>query len=791
MKHLLALLLAAAPVWAEVVATNLVIRPGASAAVTFPAREAATAEVALLTFQARLASPRVGGSTYAMRLQLNGQPLEPEHIINKPRQLTMREGRKLNWFAAPGWRVPYAPDFTANEKSKSPISAADPEPHRWTFDVTRLLRPSGNRLVIAAVSQLPLTSPLTLGPIELVFKPSEHVKRVKWEEEDEPVWTGPSLFVPAKTHRVDCRVTPRGERALRVTWHGLPAHELPSDTSDSRAGSPCHFDIESEFRCADPKAFRVKRSVRSLAECVEVADTVENLTGGDIGLMVAHRVPLAARKVESLYLCGWPKATKEGSQHQAMHPSVFVATETGGFALLARDDVFRVHCRSALEGGVASLSDERFGLAPRARYTMRWNFFPVPSRDYWDFVNAARRALDVNFTLDGPMCFISMGRETRSRRGNEAGTRAGKQPGPPPHVGGYTDEDLKAFADNRSLRYVSANIPYTDKSPYRYLHGTGYLEADDWAARSKALLQRLVKLRPWLIPVTYFHEFCSTESGAPEKYRDARILHPDGTQANYPYSYPLPLFCPTLDNSYGRALPGFFDWARRDVGARGIYWDEMDGTSETFTFDGRWDGHTVVMDPKTLKIRQKPAMITLLSQEWRIQQAKDLLKRGPLIANGQPQTESMMRVHFLRFVETGDINHLLHAQLYTPVGLGDHLTEKTEKDIARQIRAHLRFGCLYYYYSSHIPTTYPQLTSQMYPFTPIELRPGVLIGKERILTARSGTFGWGDRSKHEVHAFDETGREAPDFKAETSQRDGSTLTELRLAKGWTAAIVRK
>ncbi|MCX6901869.1 MAG: hypothetical protein NT105_24570 [Verrucomicrobia bacterium] len=737
---------------ADLIATNLVIRSGTSATLAFLAREPATAEVALLTFQARLESPRIGGSTYAMRLQLNGQALEPEHVVNKLCKLTMREGRQLGWFASPGWRVPYAPDFTANEKSKSPISIADPEPHRWTFDVTRLVRPSGNRLVIAAISNLPLTSPLTLGQIELVFKPSEFVKRVKWEEEEELVWTGPSVFVPAKERRVDYHVEPRGDRALRVTAGGES------------------FDIESEFRCTDPGAFRVKRSVRSLAECVEVTDSVENLSDHDIGLMIHHRVPLAARKTESLHLCGWPKAMKEGSQHQAMHPSVFVATDAGGFALLARDDVFRVHCRSALEGGVASISDERFGLAPRARYTMRWNFFPVPSRDYWDFVNAARRALDVNFTLDGPMGFMSTPRASA----------------PVP-----TDAELKAFADNRSLRYVSANIPYAEKPKYRYLHGTGYLEADSWAARTKELLQRLAKLRPGLIPVTYFHEFISTETGSPEKYRDSRVLRSDGAQASYPYSYPLPMFCPTFDDSYGRALPGFFEWARRAVGARGIYWDEMDGSSETYTFDGRWDGHTVVMNPKTLKVLQKPAMITLLSQEWRIKQAKDILKHGPLIANGQPQTESMARVHFLRFVETGDINHLIHAQLYTPVGLGDHLTEKTEKDIARQIRAHLRFGCLYYYYGSHIQTTHPQLTSRMYPFTPIELHPGVLIGKERILTTRSGTFGWGDRSKHEVHAFDDAGREVLDFKAETTECNGATLTELSLAKGWSAAIMRK
>ncbi|MDD4871148.1 MAG: hypothetical protein PHR77_11370 [Kiritimatiellae bacterium] len=746
---------------ADLIATNLVIKSGTSATLTFPSREPATAEVALLTLLARLESPRLGGSTYAMRLQINGQPLETEHIINKPAKLTMRDGRKLGWFAITGWRVPYAPDFTTNEKSKSPISITDPEPHRWTFDVTRLLRSSSNRLVVIAAPNLPLTSPLAVEQVELVFKPSEFVKRVKWEDEEEPVWTGSSLFVPAEKRRVKYCVTERGDRALRVSY-GFSAN--------SKNESQDYIDVESEFRCADPKAFCVKRKVRSLAECVEVTDTIENLTDNDIGLMIHHRVPLADRKIDSLHLCGWPKTMKEGSQHQAMHPSVFVTGDAGSFALLARDDVFRVHCRSALEGGVASINDERFGLAPHASYTMRWNIFPVPSREYWDFINAARRTLDVNFTLDGPMGFI--------------GTPRASAPV-------LTDVELKAFADNRSLRYVSGGIPYTEKPKYRYLHGSGYLEAGSWAERTKELLQRLAQLRPGLIPVTYFHEFISTETDSPEKYRDARVIRSDGTQGNYPYHYPLPMFCPTLDNSYGRTLPGFFDWARRAVGVQGIYWDEMDGSSETYTYDGRWDGHTVVMDPKTLKILHKPAMITLLSQEWRIKQAKAILRWGSLIANGQPQTDSMMRVHFVRFVETGDINHLINAQLYTPVGLGDHLTERNEKDIARQIRAHLRFGCLYYYYGGHIKTIYPQLTSRMYPFTPIELHPGVLIGKERILTARSGTFGWGDRSKHEVHVFDNTGREVPDFKIETTRRNGATLTELSLTNGWSAAIVRK
>jgi hypothetical protein len=60
-----------------------------------------------------------------------------------------------------------------------------------------------------------------------------------------------------------------------------------------------------------------------------------------------------------------------------------------------------------------------------------------------------------------------------------------------------------------------------------------------------------------------------------------------------------------------------------------------------------------------------------------------------------------------------------------------------------------------------------------------------------ILVNRSALFGWGDSSRHEVHVFDDQGREAPSFKAATAVRDGSTFTELRLPEDYSAAIVRR
>ena len=78
-----------------------------------------------------------------------------------------------------------------------------------------------------------------------------------------------------------------------------------------------------------------------------------------------------------------------------------------------------------------------------------------------------------------------------------------------------------------------------------------------------------------------------------------------------------------------------------------------------------------------------------------------------------------------------------------------------------------------------------------FPFTPVELHEGYILGKERIITKVSGLYGWGDPSSHEVHVFNEKGEEATDFKAPWVKRNGQTFTELRIAEGWSAAIIRR
>ena len=93
---------------------------------------------------------------------------------------------------------------------------------------------------------------------------------------------------------------------------------------------------------------------------------------------------------------------------------------------------------------------------------------------------------------------------------------------------------------------------------------------------------------------------------------------------------------------------------------------------------------------------------------------------------------------------------LAASQFWSPIGLGDRLRERTSTDIAARIYTHLEHGALYYYYSPAVPLAAPNLSAYMYPITPLRLRDGTILAQERILTSRSGQFGWNDRSVHEV-----------------------------------------
>ena len=73
---------------------------------------------------------------------------------------------------------------------------------------------------------------------------------------------------------------------------------------------------------------------------------------------------------------------------------------------------------------------------------------------------------------------------------------------------------------------------------------------------------------------------------------------------------------------------------------------------------------------------------------------------------------------------------------FSPVALGDHISERKQIDSYHWMTDALNYGCLYNWYPDHFLAEYETLTKYMFPSTPIELHEGYIIAKERIVTSR-------------------------------------------------------
>ena len=108
--------------------------------------------------------------------------------------------------------------------------------------------------------------------------------------------------------------------------------------------------------------------------------------------------------------------------------------------------------------------------------------------------------------------------------------------------------------------------------------------------------------------------------------------------------------------------------------------------------------------------------------------------------------------------------------------------------MARRI---LDYGCLPCIYNWDYAPQHPSLPSLLYPTTPEELHAGMVLGKERIVTNRSGRYGWKDGAAADVYVFDGASNlvEAPDVK--TVMQGKRTFIDLRMPSDHLAILVKR
>jgi hypothetical protein len=537
-------------------------------------------------------------------------------------------------------------------------------------------------------------------------------------------------------------------------------------TLDERAAGWNRVRAGARSLNATSTDLELRRTITADATALAVRDVLVNRSSGDLGLRVRHALPRSDAAAEFLGGTSLPAQPIAVAQSVPSAPTAVVTRAGVSVGLLPANDRFWVHAETDRDATTLGLRDAQSVIARGDSAVLEWRVVAVAG-DHDAWLAAARSTLGADFPLDGGFGFGSFA------------------------MIDWPVEKLREWIRIRGLRFVASPAP--TQSGGHGLHGTALLDAADAREKMRRFASAVHAASPDVRVLAYFHAFLCNRAGADQRYAKERVTDRNGTHLYYP-SRERPrefgLYVPVVGSPFARDLDALVDQLLA-LGFDGLYWDEMAYSVTPFTYSEPWDGASAdLAEPKLAVVRRKSS-VALLAQPWTDALLARLERAGKhVVANTQPVTHSALRHRFPRFVEDIDGTAAGAARLWSPIGLGDRSRERDAADVASRIRAHLERGLLYYYYSPVVTIAEPNLTAFMFPATPRRIAPGVFIAEERILVSRSGTYGWGDLSGHEVHVFDAEGRERK-HSAATAADAQERRTQISLSAGETAVIVRR
>jgi hypothetical protein len=747
-----------------------------------------------LEFYHRIDYPRASGFCRALQVEVNGEPViaagtrKQTRMLNKP--YSTRHKHHGTYVADNGsdkWYSMYLPDFHTADNFLSP---ATKEASRLVLDITDKTRTDGEN-VIAIRCFVPATlyvgdkakghkRAMVIG--EFAVRSEEgaaHLPRMK---------TSTARPALKKVNIPDLSHEDRdGKLIVKVSGAEteiFSRFSLPGGGTDEMGAGGA----------LDTPTYSVRRRMELKQGRIDVYDTFASKVDRLIGVKVRHE--MAMGDFEPVYVAG--DASPAAAEFAGgRNPSVYAADvkRDFGIALIAQDDVFRVQSKQYCKDGFIGIRSDELALNPGEKRTLEWSIYATDEADYYEFVNAVRRDWGVNFKIEGGFTFGfaaygSCSAESAQRRKRNEGLVMQSLPA---HVWRHVDTkpEYKDYVGNIwGMGRNSAKVRVKNGKDEIVL-----ADPKDMDIFEKKCIRRCRQINPDLKPFFYIHNQISVGYDD-DKYLDSVVCNAEGKRMYYGGNRCKGLnnlFIPTLENRFGRDFLKLVDWVCDEFDIDGIYQDEVNHcNTRIYGGTNMWDGVTVELDDKN-EVKRKISYVPLLKLPLTLKTFDKILneKKKLMVGNFSPETRSERKYHFPRFEETFLSRWIALAHLYTPIQLGDMLTYcNTAKDMAADQRVALKRGALYYHYAGN--TGCPSLTSKMYPFTPIELHSGWLVGKERILTCLSGEFGWrGERPDVDVFVFDDLGREVPEYPYEVKDTELGRVFILELKAEYCAAIVKR
>lgn len=763
-KTALALLLFANLAYAaeiRVIDQEISIPPGETRAFEFGTVPQADTTVTM-EIVARMNYATLLGSSMFMSMQLNSRCVDAAksrtvtRLLNKPLVSPVIRNVPATWFEGGIWRLVYAPDFEGVRKIDFYID----DPYKLVLDITDLTNPAAeNRLEITNTAKK--GNPLFAGGFgQLVIqrliirtRPGASPTMISSQLPNADVINrGTPGAGPAK---YTGQLLPGGGFALQVGpkrlefsstfsypragFNQLAAANQPDQSGQAQWSVVVRPEGKSFRALATGPDYTIQRTVTFTPRRVEVADEITNLHRDvKLGMIVKHRLNLKGDPTAAVRLAGNPDPALN-RYWSAANPSVYVSLANLGVGMICEDDVFRSQawlCFDA-ENLAAGLEDHYLCLPAGGSYTLRWSVYPVASNDYFDFINLVRQDWGSNYTVEGAWTFfypdtiIATPVEKLREQFNRLGIKRAC------YCGGWVDGsgDLKKIG-----------------------FGTGVLDPY-WTSFRNRLRQAAEKIHqavPDCKVYVYYDTQRDTSEGGHERFKDSWLTDPAGNQQSTEWSGAYSLtysVIATLQNTYGKAMLQAVDRYLDEMKVDGIYWDEMEGVAYGFplvTYNIP-DGYSCEINPKDYTFTREIGITSILGEAHRLAVIKRVRERGgDMMGNGPTGTKDLLALKPQRMVE---IQHndawVYEGNLDSPLGYAS-----SRMDFGNWLRA-LRFATLL------VGTQYEyvhEISRYVFPFTPIELHAGYLLGQERIITIHNGNYGWpGDKCLVATHHFDTNG----------------------------------
>ncbi|OYD17595.1 hypothetical protein CH333_00260 [candidate division WOR-3 bacterium JGI_Cruoil_03_44_89] len=496
--------------------------------------------------------------------------------------------------------------------------------------------------------------------------------------------------------------------------------------------------------------YKIVRTIALLDNRICVADRIENRRKDILGCIITNLANPKAKPV-SVRLSGNPADSFSEILCCAENPTIFFGFDECGMGLVIEDDIYRLQSKISYGNGVAELKTDQFGLGKDSSYTLCWSIYPLNSNDYYDFVNQLRTDWDVNLKIDGPFNFLS------------AKT-----------VESMSETQLANLLNSQSIKIIAL-------SPWlNYYETVDGLTKEEFCILMQKAIDKIHKVNPDIKVIGKIHPAMVSLNTQDVPYKDSRTITKNGKHIFSEYyskiffkerfnnGWRIYYYYPMTGNSFLKKLQDEVDFCMDSIGTDGIYFDEFSFAFRRdparYTYD-RWDGHTVEIDTITHTVKRKMSDLGFITQDACQKLVDRVISKGGIcVANTAPATSTMQKLDVFRFVETSlpetYCRNCPKAHLTTPIGLGYPryklpVEMRTDKQIMEDIKAKLDQGLLYYYYGSWNDSK--NILNTLFPITPLELHAGFIIGDNKIITNKSGRFGWQDNNIGRVWICDKSG----------------------------------